>query len=315
MPDPYNEVLVVTNRVGNPLDSNYAQFKNFITPNGKLKYFVYNSQNKKAPMHQLASSSEFTSKLITGYDWVLYIHGDSRTIEEAISRGIEIQHEYKVKLIVFSWPSKMKGTKAVKNLKNTLRNVTQGVPHFLNILDILAKYKHEKNWPGKGQSLSLFFHSLGNYYIEVAAKESFLEKLPANLFDNLILNAAAVNEKGHIDWLKKVNIQKRIYVNSNKRDFMLNGLRIFTRKKKLLGERIKPPVLATANYVNFTKAIGMTIPHFHSHNYFIDRTIRKSTNIRQYYSDLFHGKKVDLSKRSIFSPRKNGTGYNINYKN
>jgi hypothetical protein len=202
----------------------------------------------------------------------------------------------------------------LKNFNNSKKNAASGVVQFKELLLMIQEFKRNQQWPEQPCHLSLFLHSLGNYYLERLVKDSLLADLDSNLFDNLIINAAAVNQEAHANWVDRLHIQKRIYITSNKKDFNLNGARIFSNSGKQLGERLKLPRSTGATYINFTKAIGLAIPTGNSHTYFIGKMTNESGNIKDFYTDLFHGSVANLSDSTRFIKRNDGLGYNILYK-
>ena len=179
------------------------------------------------------------------------------------------------------------------------------------MLLLIQELKQARYLRGKMINVSLFMHSLGNYYLERVVKDSLLSGLNEDLFDNLIINAAAVNQKGHVEWVDHLNIQKRIYITSNKQDFNLNGLRVFTKARKQLGERLKLPLSENAEYVNFTKAIRFLFPPQSTHTYFRGRITNESENIKQIYFNLFHGENINLNDTTFFIQRRDGLGYDV----
>ena len=131
------------------------------------------------------------------------------------------------------------------------------------------------------------------------------------LFDNLIINAAAVNQEGHKDWVEQLNFQNNIYITNNRQDFNLKGVRIFTKDGKQLGEVIEAPAAKNADYIQFTEAVGFRTPTGTTHTYFIGEVANESNNIKQFYKELFHGEKIDLSDTNRFIKREDGIGYDI----
>ena len=72
-------------------------------------------------------------------------------------------------------------------------------------------------------------------------------------------------------------------------DRNLNGLRIISKYKFLLGEKLSMPLSDSVTYFNFSNSIGGKWPPGRSHTFFVGKVNNKSQNIRQYYSDIFHG--------------------------
>jgi hypothetical protein len=287
---------------------------NFIDFKNPLKIYEYNHTADSIFCREI-KEFDYYMELSEDYDdWLVFVHGDSKTFSQAAISGLDIQNLHRVKVLVFSWPSKLPDGNGSKNFSNSKRNVEAGVVQFKELLLLLQNYKKSHPCPEKPYHISLFLHSLGNYYLERLVKDSLLTDLDSNLFDNLIINAAAVNQETHANWVDRLHIQKRIYITSNKKDFNLNGARIFTKSRKQLGERLKLPLSSGAIYINFTKAIGLTIPTGNSHTYFIGKMTNKSGNVKEFYTDIFHGRTVNLSDSTRFIKRNDGLGYNILFK-
>jgi hypothetical protein len=225
-------------------------------------------------------------------------------------RGLEVQNLHGVKVIVFSWPSKMSTQNGLKNFRNSRGNVEAGLGQFRELLLTMQKYRNSHIWPGEN-NLSLFMHSLGNYYLELSVKEGMLEGIEPDLFDNVIINAAAIELEGHDLWVEELNISERIYIISNAKDFNLSGARLFTSAGKQLGGPVESPLAENAIYINFTEAVGFKVPTWVSHTYFVGEMPARSNNIREFYRTIFHGEEADLSNPKVFKPRQDGLGVDI----
>lgn len=244
-------------------------------------------------------------------DWLLFVHGDAKTFRQAVMSGFDIQALYDVNVIVFSWPAKDPEITGIKNFKNSRQNVIKSIGHFSSLICLMRTFRHVNPDFQSGARLSIFFHSLGNFYLENLVKLSKSLCGPPVVFDNLIMNAAAVNQEHHDEWVEQLHFQDRIYITSNVDDFNLKGARIFTKDGKQLGEKIKPPLSETSIYINFTKAIGFRFPTWTTHTYFIGKIPDLSTNIRMFYKDILHGLEPDLHNARMFKTRSDGLGYNI----
>jgi esterase/lipase superfamily enzyme len=146
---------------------------------------------------------------------------------------MSIQNLYHVKVLVFSWPSEKGKGNGLKNFNNSKEYVVSSAGKFKELLLLIEDYKKKHQWPEKTYHLSLFLHSHGNYYLERLVKYNLFDELDSNLFNNLIINAPAVNQENHANWLDRLNIQKRIYIASNKKDFNLNGKNIYRFRKTI----------------------------------------------------------------------------------
>ncbi len=302
---------VITNRLNDTLSDDCQMLLNYVDFNKPLKIYEYYHTSDSIYCNEIKILDDCKALSEDNNDWLVFVHGDSKTFSDAAIRGLKIQNLYHVKVLVFSWPSQMEKGNGIKNFNNSKINAAAGVAQFKELLLLIQKHKNRHQWPEKPYHLSLFLHSLGNYYLERLVKDSLLADLDSNLFDNLIINAAAVNQEAHANWVDRLHIQKRIYITSNKHDFSLNGLRIFSNSGKQLGERLKLPLSSGAYYINFTKAIGFTLPTSDSHTYFIERMTNVSGNIKDFYKDLFHGRAVNLADSTKFIRRNDGLGYNI----
>jgi hypothetical protein len=157
----------------------------------------------------------------------------------------------------------------------------------------------------------MLFHSLGNLYMKKLIKQNLQSGLPESLFDNIILNAAAVNQENHKEWVEKLRIQDQLYITCNKQDFNLKGVRIFTSDGKQLGEKIKSPLAINATYIQFNKSVGFRFPTGQTHTYFIGKIPAVNNNVKACYYDLFHGSNPNLGNENKFMTRKDGLGYEI----
>ena len=303
---------LITNRMIDTVQHDWMALQNEIDHRNPLKLFIVEAEGDTLHCGRTKDVSLADLFMQAGNDWVLLIHGDSKMPVDAAVRGLEVQNLHGVKVLVYSWPSMMSTQNGLANFKNSRRNVEAGMAQFRELLLLVQKYKHSHIWP-EGNSLSLFMHSLGNYYLERAVKENMLEGLDTALFDNIIINAAAVELEGHAEWVGDLDISERIYVIGNAKDFNLRGARLFTKAGKQLGGPIEPPLAPNAIYVDFTEAVGFKLPTWLSHTYFVGEIPRKSANIRNFYTTIFHGKAADLSDRGMFNHADGDQLYKIRY--
>lgn len=303
------DIFVITNR---QIDTSNVQFSftNNVNKGASLTFYRVNASSIDSLQLTPLDSTAFVAEImdIKNQDWVLFIHGDGKPFEQAAIRGLNIQNTHKVRVIVFSWPSKDAHLSGLKNFNNSHQNVEKSLNHFNSVLNTMVGLRNSKTDFLNGHTLSLFLHSLGNYYLDcMGNKKMFLEKQPL-LFDNVIINAAAVEEKNHINWVEKIHFQNNIFINSNKRDFNLKGLRIFTKHGKQLGEKVISPYANNAVYFNFTKSVGFRFPTGTTHTYFIGKVPEKNKNIRLFYYEILHGLKPDLDDKTRFKIRPKSFG-------
>lgn len=303
-------IYVITNRTINSNFKNLS-FNNDVNENAQLTFLRVTLNKSNEIVNHLLNYDDFMGQVCNEKsDWLLFVHGDSKTYKQSVKRGLDIQNMHNINVLVFSWSSKSSNLHGLKNLNNSKGNVIKSMPHFNKVLVFMDSLKRNIAFSKKAKS-SLFLHSLGNLYLEKLLEQPASKRKFNDIFDNVIINSAAVNQKMHKDWVEKMNFQKRIYITNNKSDFNLKGLHIFSKDGNQLGEKAKDPIAKNANYIQFSKAVGFRFPTGTTHTYFIGRLPNKSENIRKFYFDAFHGNQIDFSDQSQFEKRKKGVGYDL----
>ncbi len=303
-------IYIITNRE-KILENNIRKFKNSVKEGKELSYLRATFIKPDSLNYEVLDSSVFIKHISSiNNDFLLFVHGDSKTFEQSIMRGFDIQYLYKANVIVFSWPTKDVDLNGIKNFKNSKKNSIKSDIHFIELIGLMESFK-ETNTYFSDKKLSLLFHSLGNSLIMNYALCDSCDKVNSRIFDNIILNSAAVNQLGHKFWVERLNFQDRIYIISNKSDFNLKGVRIFTKDGKQLGEKIKLPIAENAEYINFSQAVGLRFPTGTSHTFFIGEVPDIDQGIFDIHNKLFHGRKIDFSNPKLFKKRKDGIGFDV----
>jgi hypothetical protein len=299
------DIFVITNR---QIDSSDAKlsFTNNVNKNPSLTFFRVKASSIDSIQLTILDSAAFLSEIseIKKQDWVLYVHGDGKTFEQAVNRGLIIQNTYKIRVIVFSWPSKDLNKKGIENFKNSYQNIEKSINHFISILRIISCLRNSNTDFLHDNKFSLFIHSLGNYYLECMVNNNLLLESQSLLFDNVIINAAAVEQKNHNKWIEQLLFQKNIFIIQNKHDVNLKGLRIFSKHGKQLGEKAKYPLANNAIYFNFSKSVGFRIPTGSSHSYYFGKVPESNKNISLFYFEILHGLIPNIADENRFKIRK-----------
>lgn len=277
-------------------------------PLGFLKVELRNHANLH--IDQLDSSTMLKQMLGHKGNWLLFVHGDAKTFEESVWRAMDIAYLYKVNVLLFSWPSKLKGLNGARNFLQSKRTVNRSGDCFNRVLEFVEEFRDINHNFDNDNTLNALFHSLGNLYLENTVKSAQLRNRKT-LFDNLVINAAAVAQKGHKNWVEQLRIQKHLYITANRHDFNLKGAHIFTGAGKQLGERPRHPIAQNANYVLFNKSVGFRFPTPHTHTYFIGEIPDTKPFIKDFYNALFHGEQVNLKNNTRFISRKDKIGFEI----
>lgn len=309
------EVLVITNRLENSLTSeNHPVFENLVDTSHSIKSFVVVYKDGEFSMKKTNISEYIKRKSKNNKNWLVFVHGDGKTFVHAALRGLDIQNYYNVNLIVFAWPSRLVGHYGGKQFKASLKNSTLSVKHYLELFDSLKTLRYDEHL-FSATKLSIMHHSLGNRLPELCSDKIQKDFGDTIVFDNFIFNAAAVNEKNHRLWADKIRIQQRKINNSNLWDRNLNGLRIISSYKFLMGERLSKPLSDSILYFNFSNSVGGKWPPGRSHTYYLGIT-EKNQGIKRYYNEIFNGLMPDTTDASYIQKRKDGFGWDVgNSKN
>lgn len=306
-----DSIYVITNR---EIDTTHKElaFNHKVDEAARLKFLKVTLNDSLEIINQHLSYEDFILEVCAKTsDWLLFVHGDGKTYNESVQRGFDIQNTYNVNLIVFSWPSELPNINGLKNFKNSERNVTESEGHFNQLLSFMKDFKERNRSFQEEASLSMLLHSLGNLHLKELIDSTNSERIGDTIFENIIMNSAAVNRENHEDWVEKLSFQKRIYITNNHYDYSLKGLHIYTKHGNQLGEEFNGAMAKNANYVHFTEAVGFRTPTSNTHTYFIGEIPRQSKNIREFYNTIFQGNQIDFSDTTRFVKREEGLGYDI----
>lgn len=142
---------------------------------------------------------------------LFYIPG--RGIEPLKSKLVIIpalEKEYGVEVWMFLWPS----SPGITFLGYPKAKAQAASAHLKEAFRFIEHYSERKT------TCNLFVHSMGNlvfqYFIERYQAGSF----PADLFNNVILNAADTDEENSA-WIDAIDFCERVYITHDQRDFVL----------------------------------------------------------------------------------------------
>ena len=166
-------------------------------------------------------------------DAVLFVHGYNNDFRDVLERGHRLERDYDVEVVCFTWPAdgnggrgrlrgSLAGTLAYKSDKN---DAVRSVPAFDRTLQKLAEYLGRYRDDRCDGRVSLLLHSMGNYLFKHLLKSSIYEG-ETEIFDNVLLCAADVNNEAHEEWLDRVQYRRRLYVTLNENDVALAASRL-----------------------------------------------------------------------------------------
>jgi hypothetical protein len=313
IPDPQNKIAVVTNRSVLNLNNDSIIFGSSLDLEGHASYLTASYTESEWHYARNNSLKGLLNQDFKHENWVIFVHGDGKDLKSAIKRAKEIEELHQVNVLAYAWPSRNPDLGAINNFKNSYANVEKATQHFSEFLSKIAQLRKIETSAISSGNLSMFFHSLGNYYLENLVKNKLHENFEEPFIDNLIINAAAVDQKDHDKWIEQLNFQKHIYINSNGKDMNLIGLRIFSSKKMQLGEDPEMPFASNASYVSFTEAVGASLPPGPSHSYFFASVTKESDRIKTYYTTILNGYLVDFEDQDMFYGNSEYLSYSIKF--
>lgn len=247
-------ILIVSNRPFLEDAKNGIILPNKISEYRKVTYLLafFNGENwKLKKIQDLSTGLDIINK---GESITLFVHGHGKSFIRALNRTYRIKKRYNKTFILFDWPSRN------SNFNKSLKRVRRCGENFYNLILELEDYKniHFK----QDQKLNMLCHSLGNYFISHLVVNGNNQYLNRIIFDNLILNAAAIKAKKHDEVLEQIHFAKNMYIMSNENDKVLRGANLIM-SGKMLGNFILRPLAKNFNYIDFTEVAEM------EHTYYI----------------------------------------------
>lgn len=285
-------IIIVTSRA---YVKNDLRFMSEERGNGTLTYYFVYANSGKWHLIKLKNLKQ-TLQYVTDINknWVVYTEGMGKIFPSELDRGMRMNAQYGVNVIMLDYPSITTTKSRIGNYFFAIGNAKDSYIDFEPVMNNIKQLK-ENEQLGNGR-LSLFFHSMGNYLMRNIALKGDLEKLNDNKWvDNLILNSACVPQHHHSKWLNNIKFAKDVYVNYNPDDRVLIGAKIASKQTQL-GNKAKPPLATGVHYVNFNPIVGM------GHSNFLDLHGRHKTPAaaKQYYSNILNGEPARLNDTTLY---------------
>ncbi len=225
---------------------------------------------------------------IDAHNILFYVHGYGKQWEDVYKRALLIQNTYNVTVVFFFWPY-MTAKEKPSNLFQSHEIIEKSLPVFDRFIYLAHQLKNDN----KHVNISFMAHSLGNYFLKLYSMNENRDK--EQIFDNLILNSAAVNDKKHGVWLGRLEFQKRTYVLFNNHDFLLKGLQLFTRAKRQLGNKTNRYKISSVNYIDLSGIIGFRFPVRDTHSYFTGDILDDLEPVKHMYRMILRGEQMKAS--------------------
>ena len=292
---PNAGILMITNRPYRPDNPDGILFPNEIADFRRVTYMAATCSEDHWTLNLVEGFDEGMAAVDHGEDILFFVHGHGKSLPSVLTRASRIREKYGVTVVVFDWPSMN------MNFNTSLTNVRRCGENFYNLLLQFGEYRrhHMKN----RQSLTLMLHSLGNYFLTHLVVNGNNQYLDSKIFDNIIMNSAAVRSREHGKVISQIRFSHRLYVVVNENDRVLRGAQLLTTGR-MLGNGMMKPLAKNAVYVDFTCVAGIEHTYFTGYNDF-EYT---QPAIGYFFDEAIHGRKVDFKDRNLFVP---GAAQNI----
>lgn len=288
-------VLIISNREF--LSENNIAYARGVSKNRERFFFIVSKVKDSTYITSYNSIESALSVFSDNKSFLVFVNGHGKNFEQITARGFDLGERYNINMIMFDWPTEYYA------LRKTARNARKVTPNFAYTVNELNAAFNTLQLNSK---ISIIFHSMGNHIARNIVKKGFLNEMPTNVFQNLILNAAAVKQRNHKEWVDKLHIQNRTYIVSNRDDLPLKGVKLL-RLTTPLGAEYKGILSQEAHYINFSEIADR------EHNIFLGKTQVEENhpNVYNFYFDLFNGEELDLTNPDEFAEINNGLGYFI----
>lgn len=188
-------------------------------------------------------------------EWLVFVHGFNTSFTDSVALSRNLERNFGVNVILFSWPSNPGPQLFVFKKKEYERARLAAGRSALaldRLLEKLGSYLGRYQDPRCRLSLNFMSYSLGNFLLEsyIRSPHFFNMERETAIFDNMVLCQADVTARSHHVWVPGLQPRKRLYVTHNEHDIVLN----FSDKvqAKRLGQTVEHSRVPGVTYVDFT---------------------------------------------------------------
>lgn len=254
---------------------------------------------------------------------LFFVHGYNNDIKDVLQAAFELEKEYDVEVLPFSWPANGGGVhgklsylsdkRDARASAGALERTLKMVSHYLMKIsessrEALRKKACEK-FPENAEqrdalyakllrkecpfTINAMFHSMGNYLYKQMLKSTISEGNEL-IFDNVVLCQADANNAGHADWVDRIRHNRRVFITINENDYALRLSRIKPgdAQRARLGHFVKRLDSRIAYYVNLTTASWVK----ESHSPF-GEPAEKNDDLAAFFERAFAGKPAEEGLR------------------
>jgi len=294
--------------------ANEAGIKAPIDPITKQKLPIYGSRYVAHKLHKRVNPSAYGSPS-KGRNLVFFIHGFNNDIKSVLDRARQLEENYDVEVLIFSWPANGGGVHGVVSYKSDKRDALASTGALDRCLARIGLYLDEfhaesvkrieekadqkfsddaEKWDRYYTSqvekccpftINMVLHSMGNYLYKHLLKSSTYRG-NLLLFDNVVLVAADTNNEEHAEWVDRIQCRGRILITINEEDSALKAsrMKMGEAQKARLGHYPFRLDASRAVYVDFTGESYVS----DSHSYFEGGPLRNS-RVRKFFDKALNG--------------------------
>jgi len=263
-------------------DADRANATAVVTPEKRIEAVSAFSTLFDTAVQQIAESDEYNN-------FILFVHGMGQHPCHAFDKSLiaDMQKDYSAKVIMYHWPS-WEGLIAFPE-----QNARQSATDFKQVLLDLKTYRDDHLALVKDIKLTLLTHSMGSLVLEELMLNQEGESF-SNLFDTVVINAAASSAKNHAAWVAKMRMSDNIYITINQHDTTLGKAELHQEwhyggygwerlGKRLVDKEGNPVTLAmNANYIDVTAAsLG--------HVYYLHRYLNETAPVKYFFNQVLNG--------------------------
>lgn len=260
--------------------------------------------SSESPLEDFPSYQEFLKILKKCRDneknCLFYVHGYGKTFEETLEQAYNLQIKYDVEVVLFSWPSNTGGI-AIKEYKNVKRQAFSSATALDNIFEKMSEYmKFKFNRDillNCNITINLMTYSLGNYVFQKYVEQSIYDG-ETQIFTNIILCQADVDNYKHDYWINRIQAGQRIYITINENDKIL-GWSDANFQKNRLGRTANNLICNNAIYIDFTDAKNVNNKHQ------IWYEVKNNEAVDNFFKYVFNGSRGEKVQGISFNHYKN----------
>jgi esterase/lipase superfamily enzyme len=230
---------------------------------------------------------------------VFFVHGFNQSFKKNLEKSLALEKQHGVEVVAFSWPSNPGGFKT-KEYRHAKRIAKSSVGALDATLEKIGGYLRE---PFNREVLkacdvrfSFMTYSLGNFLFQNYVRDASYES-ETNVFENVILCQADVDNPGHEHWVDQIETGKRIYVTINENDWVLKWSDTNFQKARL-GRAAQGLKSTKASYFDFTDGpnVGKT------HGLFYEKT---NDVVKSFFTEVLNGRRGEAVLGLKYNARSN----------